>query len=161
MKSVGIFLFASVGFLNLSAAQTPEAKELSGTWRIVNPPGENRSPKICDRECTIHMDGKSLVVKTRWYTDAYIPDGKPVRQSRELSGTLFESSTAAEWDKSSFVITRTTNVGSGPGDPNPAKSKSVSRLTIRGDRLVIETVSTGPRSEQTTERYEYTRVKTD
>ena len=153
---IGIFLFAcAIALISLGMAQSARERSFVGTWRLVNSPSyEGPAPFICGRECTITLDGNALVVKTRAESETYIP-GRPTKKTVELSNTItIEITTVTEWDKSTLVITRTaTSAGS------QSVSKLTSRLTVQGDRLIIEVTPRQDRSGSGKSEFTYTRVK--
>jgi len=93
-------------------------------------------------------------VKTRAESETYIP-GRPTKKTVELSNTItIEITTVTEWDKTTLVITRTaTSAGS------QSVSKLTSRLTVQGDRLIIEVTPRQDRSGSGKSEFTYTRVK--
>jgi hypothetical protein len=151
-QRIGFSLFAGViGFIGPVMAQSTRELGFVGTWRMSSPPSDEMPPtEVCGRECTITFDGKAFSVKTRQETRSYIAGKSTKKSIVPGAGMTVEITTGTEWDKSTLVITRTavTNAST--------TSQLTSRLTVQGDRLMIEL---SPPPKRGASKYIYTRVK--
>jgi hypothetical protein len=137
-----MFFFQKTGFsliacilasMNTALIQTTPERNLVGTWKLVKLNAENAPGGASPCECTISLDGKALVFKTKaWGVDKYVPDGKSVKKTFQLPGSNpFESTTVVQWDKATLVIDRQSG----------ERVKSQTRISVKGGQLVIVTES--------------------
>ena len=137
-QRIGFSLIACIlASVSTALSQTTPERNFVGTWKLVKLNAEKTPGGMspCADGCTISLEGKALVFKTSiWGVDKYLLDGSPVKKTFELPGyNPIESTIVIRWDKSTLVIDRQSG----------ERVKSQTRLSVKGEQLVIVTESLG------------------